>query len=346
MRIAITNDMLLAVEALRRVLVASGEHEVAWVARDGAEAVECCRRDRPDLILMDLVMPEVDGVEATRRIMAEAPCAILIVTSSVSRMAPKVFEALGAGALDAIKTPVLGPDLDGRKLLAKIRQVRSLVERRDGLCAAKPDPPDCGTGHPLVIVGASSGGPAALCKVLEGLPNELLASYILAQHIDHEFMPGLLAWLTARIGRQVEQTVPGQRPRPGQLLMASSSGKHVCLRPDGFLGEVEEPSDCPYRPSIDVLMESVARNWRGPAAGVVLTGMGADGAAGLLALRQAGHYTLAQDRETSAIYGMPKAAAELGGARSVLPLLEIAPALQAWQAKLARATRRPQDALN
>src|SRR6478752_5333140 len=122
MRIAIVNDMLLAIEAIRRIIVAHGEHQVAWAARDGEEAVRRCEQDRPDLILMDLVMPRMDGVEATRRIMAKTPCAIVIVTASVEDYTAKVFEAMGAGALDAVNTPVLegASDSEGPKtLLAK-----------------------------------------------------------------------------------------------------------------------------------------------------------------------------------------------------------------------------------
>src|SRR5882724_12962544 len=107
MRIAIVNDMVMAVEAMRRLLLEARGHELAWVARDGAEAVERCARDTPDLVLMDLVMPEMDGVEAIRRIMARNPCAIVVVTASVNRHCSKVFEALGAGALDAVNTPTL-----------------------------------------------------------------------------------------------------------------------------------------------------------------------------------------------------------------------------------------------
>ena len=107
MRIAIVNDMVTAVEAMRRVLVSTREHRVAWIARDGAEAVELCARDTPDLILMDLIMPRMDGVEATRRIMARTPCAIVVVTANVNDRSSKVFEAMGAGALDAVNTPVL-----------------------------------------------------------------------------------------------------------------------------------------------------------------------------------------------------------------------------------------------
>src|SRR6266404_2303956 len=130
MRIAIVNDLLMAVEAMRRVIVKAGRDQVAWIARDGAEAVSRCAEDRPDLILMDLIMPRMDGVEATRRIMASTPCAIVVVTANVSDNTSKVFEAMGAGALDAVNTPVLehpGATEGARALLAKIETIRRLI---------------------------------------------------------------------------------------------------------------------------------------------------------------------------------------------------------------------------
>src|SRR2546425_7821562 len=130
MRIAIVNDVLLAVEALRRVVASAPGHQLAWIARDGAEAVERCAGDTPDLILMDLIMPKMDGVEATRRIMTQTPCPIVVVTANVTTNSSKVFEALGAGALDAVNTPVLESPAQGQgagALLAKIATIRKLV---------------------------------------------------------------------------------------------------------------------------------------------------------------------------------------------------------------------------
>src|SRR5687768_8461534 len=130
MRIAIVNDMFMAVEAMRRVLTSADGHQIAWIARDGAEAVERCAADRPDLILMDLIMPRLDGVEATRQIMAKSPCAIVVVTANVNDHASRVFEAMGCGALDAVNTPVLGDpgNLEGAQgLLKKVETIRKLI---------------------------------------------------------------------------------------------------------------------------------------------------------------------------------------------------------------------------
>src|SRR6266436_5382386 len=178
MRIAIVNDLLMAVEAMRRVMVKAGRDQVAWIARDGAEAVSKCAEDRPDLILMDLIMPTMDGVEATRRIMASTPCPIVVVTANVSDNSSKVFEAMGAGALDAVNTPVLVSSGNGdgaTALLAKIETIRRLL----GPGGAAKHFPKTGefapihahTHRQLLAIGASAGGPAALANVLARLPS-------------------------------------------------------------------------------------------------------------------------------------------------------------------------------
>ena len=176
MRIAIVNDMPLAIEAMRRVIQSSDTHSIAWIARDGAQALEHCARDVPDLILMDLIMPVMDGVEATRQIMATFPCAILIVTASVMGNSAKLFEAMGVGALDAVRTPVLGAkNADGAAaLLYKIDSIGWLIGHR---AEKKPERPQTnsapdGLSPKLVLIGASAGGPGAVAEILSALPKE------------------------------------------------------------------------------------------------------------------------------------------------------------------------------
>lgn len=326
MRIALVNDMPLAVEAMRRVLAADGRHKIAWVARDGAEAVAKCAADTPDLILMDLVMPVMDGVEATRRIMAASPCAILVVTATMSGNATRVYEALGAGALDAVETPVFG---QGSGFLPiKLEMLEKRIKAGSGGAgaasaaappAAHPAPAADNAADWLVAVGASAGGPAALARVLAGLPADFPAAIVIVQHIDAAFAPGLIGWLGGQSRLPVERVVDGATPRAGRVYVAAED-KHVVISPAGRLAQTSEPSDGIYLPGIDVFFNSVAANWKKSCAGVLLTGMGRDGAKGLLALRRAGFPTITQDRESAAVYGMPKAAAELGAASQVLPL--------------------------
>lgn len=324
MRIAIVNDMPLAVEAMRRVLALAPQHQVAWTALDGEEAVELCRRDQPDLILMDLIMPRMDGVEATRRIMAQSPCAILIVTADVETTAPRIFAAMGVGALDAIDTPLLGSknSLAGAQpLLTKIEAIGRLVEQArpsSPAAARKSASPDT-----LIAIGASAGGPAALATILGAIPADLPAGIVIVQHVDARFAPGLAQWLDQHSALEVRLAGEGDRVRPGQALVAGTDD-HLVFKTKTQLGYTPQPAEHAYRPSVDVFFNSVARHWSGSVIGVLLTGMGSDGAKGLKELRRLGHHTIAQDRATSAVYGMPKAAAALDAASEVLPLEKVA----------------------
>jgi two-component system response regulator WspF len=332
MLIAIVNDLPLAVEAIRQVLLRDGSHEIAWVAYDGVEAVECCRRDRPDLILMDLIMPRMDGVEATRRIMSQTPCAILIVTANVTDNQGKVFEAMGAGALDVTNTPVLhfsesckGADA----LLAKVEMLGKLVgtsnsQRSDaarGYLRRLVRRADC-----LIAIGASAGGPSALARILANLPEGFPAAIVIVQHVDSQFAPGLASWLDYQTPLTVRLAREGELIQNGTVLLAAGDD-HLVFNGPGRVGYVQRPLQGLYRPSIDAFFNSIDKFWEGQVIGVLLTGMGRDGAEGLRLLRQGGHHTLVQDQPSSAVFGMPKAAIELAAADEILPLERIAPRL-------------------
>jgi chemotaxis response regulator CheB len=346
MRIAIVNDVMIAVEALRRIVAGLRDHQLAWIARDGAEAVSLCARDTPDLILMDLIMPGVDGVEATRRIMAATPCAIVIVTASVGGNSAKVFEAMGAGALDAVNTPVFerpgGAD-GARALLAKIETIRRLIGTGGKNVSGRMVPPvrhlspthsparplTSSTGHPpvhLVAIGASAGGPAALAKVLAPLPADFAAAIVIVQHVDVQFVSDLADWLRHQTTLHVRLARDGDAPQARTVFLAAKED-HLVFGSPSQLSYSAEPVDAPYRPSVDIFFKRAAQFWPGEVIGVLLTGMGRDGAEGLQLLRREGHHTIAQDRASSAVYGMPKAAAELAAASEVLPLDKIGPRL-------------------
>ena len=331
MRIAIVNDMATATEALRRFIRSVPGYELAWTAGNGSEAVERCRVDLPDLILMDLLMPVMDGAEATRRIMTSTPCAILVVTAAVSANSAKVFEALGSGALDAVQTPQLGGD-GGTAGAAALKFKIDGIGRRVG--------EDRGSGHPvqtvlpevppvpaandgLVAIGASAGGPAAVATILSGLPRNFPAAVVIIQHMDAQFVPLMADWLNQTSALPVRIIRQGDRPEAGVALIAGTNDHLVLLSSYSF-GYTPEPRACHFRPCIDVFFDSVVRHWRGKKAGVVLTGMGRDGARGLQAMRNAGSLTIAQDAATSTVYGMPKAAVEQDPRAIVLPIDEIA----------------------
>jgi len=358
MRVAIVNDLTLATETLRRLLAEMPGVQLAWTAVDGREAVEKARRDRPDLILMDMVMPVMDGAEATRRIMKETPCAIVVVTATVGGNAERVYDALSAGALDATETPTVGPSWTAARemLERKIDQVRRLRGMPTDPCApAAPTLPRTGalraptspapaaspaprptspggaapSGSPrasdlrLVAIGASTGGPAALATILSCLPRDFPFAIVVVQHLEAGFVPGLIDWLERETGRRVEIAVPGGAARRGVCSIASGDG-HLLLTRGARFERSLEPADSIHRPAVDVLFTSLASAGCEPFAAVLLTGMGRDGAEGLGALRRAGWTTIAQDQATSVVWGMPGTAVRAGAAMRTLALDAIA----------------------
>jgi two-component system response regulator WspF len=321
MRIGIVNDMRAACEALRRVVDSLPDHEVAWTAGDGVEAVAMARRDRPDLILMDLLMPHMDGAQATRQIMAGAPCAILVVTATVSGNISLVYDAMGYGALDAVDTPMLGPagEVSGAGALAdKIGMIAKLVGA-SGESRKKPQVAAGGSPPRLLVVGASTGGPKALADLLLPLPQDWNVATVIVQHVDVAFSQGLAKWLGDRTGRAVRVAEHGQQPLPGDVLLAGTND-HLVLSKGRALEYREEPREVFFRPSVDVFFESVADHWQQTGAAILLTGMGKDGAKGLLKLRSRGWHTIAQNEASSVVWSMPKAAIDVGAACEVLPV--------------------------
>ena len=351
MRIALVNDVRMALEALRRIVQSLPDAQIAWTAEDGREALAKCQADTPDLILMDMIMPIMDGVEATRQIMQQCPCPIVVVTATVEGNAARVYAALGHGALDAVNTPVLG--LDGRvagaeALIRKIRAVWLLTRPSVSLpsSGAAPLAPPWPAGRAqiadLVAIGASTGGPQALATLLGALPRPPCAALVVIQHVDPAFAPGLAHWLAEETGHRVLIAAEGQAVERGAVLIAATAD-HLVLDPDGRLRYRREPAAQPYRPSVDVFFESLLRAPVHPSVALLLTGMGRDGAAGLLALRRAGWHTLAQDKASSVVWGMPGMAVQLGAAERVLPIAEIAPAIGKWLERPTRGTDRTEE---
>lgn len=256
--------MPLAVEALRRALAFEPQHQIVWVASNGAEAVTQCAADTPDVVLMDLLMPVMDGVEATRRIMAESPCAIVIVTVDIEQNVHRVFEAMGYGALDAVNTPALGignPQTAAAPLLRKIQNVGWLIGQRDNRGKVQVVPPKAGGARQrLVAIGASAGGPASLAVLLKQLPASFNAAVVLVQHVDEVFAAGMAEWLASESKLPVRLARDGEPPIPGQILLAGTNN-HIRLLRNGSLVYTAEPRSFVYRPSIDVFFESVANYW-------------------------------------------------------------------------------------
>lgn len=333
MRIALVNAQPSALEALRRAIVAVPGLSVAWRASDGIEAVELARRDPPDLVVLDLHLPRLNGVEATAQIVAIRSCPILVATATVRANIAQVYDAMSRGALDAVDTPTLdaaGQVCGGDALLAKIGTVSKLIGKPVPallrlLCATTLRPTTPAT---LVLLGASTGGPGALRTILGALPREDSLSVIIVQHVDRAFTGGLASWLGETSRLPIELAAEGQPPAPGKALLADTDD-HLILDSRRRLSYTAEPREACYRPSVDVFFSSVAEHWPTPGVAVLLTGMGRDGAKGLLRLHSCGWHTIAQDSQSCVVWGMPRAAAECGAAAAVLPLDEIGPAILA-----------------
>jgi len=346
MKIAIVNDLAIATAALRKVVQTVPDYHIIWTAKDGSEAVARCAQDVPDLILMDLLMPVMDGVEATRQIMKKSPCAILVVTSSTEKHVSRVYEAMCYGALDAVDTPVLSATdatQSANALLNKIATIRKLVQPSSRKSNVSPSAIASKTSRgstlptfdrstlrssapPIIAIGASTGGPKALATVLSQLPIGCKAAIAVVQHVDAQFSAGLVSWLNQQIALPVRIAKAGEFLEPGTVLVAGTND-HLQVKPDLTLGYTPEPSDYPYRPSVDVFFKSLADHWTRRGTAVLLTGMGRDGAEGMVALRERGWHTIAQEKTSCVVYGMPRAAIELNAVVDVLSPAAIATTL-------------------
>ncbi|HSW08802.1 chemotaxis-specific protein-glutamate methyltransferase CheB [Aquabacterium sp.] len=341
-RVLVAEDSVTVRKRLCEVLAGDAELLVVGEAADGRHAIEACQALRPDVITMDMMMPEVSGLVATEHIMAHCPTPILVVSASTNRGELfRTYDALAAGAVDVLEKP-LGDEPDGDwerrllaavKLVARIRVITHLRGRHAARQSALPAPGAARSPGPacrVIAIGASTGGPGAVVEVLRALPPSLRVPVLLVQHINEPFGSAFAEWLDGQTPRRTRYARDGEAldAVAGGVVMAPP-GQHLLLA-HGRLLLSHAPPRHSCRPSVDLLFESIALDCGAAAAACLLTGMGRDGAAGLLALRRAGGQTIAQDEATSVVYGMPREAAQLGAARQILPLTEIGPALAAW----------------
>ncbi|NUP08628.1 MAG: chemotaxis-specific protein-glutamate methyltransferase CheB [Polyangiaceae bacterium] len=332
MKIAIATNSAHALAVLRRAL-AERRHEVDWIAQDAADLVQRCAKRAPNLLLLDCEIAS-GGDGSAARLMATTPCPIVIVSRDVAAHAGRIFEALGAGALDVVNVGAdhtearvmaisVGSRIDMNVRLLRDASAPARAPEQARSTPLSPRPPSDTDVARLLVIGASVGGPQAIATILGGLPRDFPAAIVVVQHVDAEFAPMMATWFGSQCELPVRIAQEGDIPLPGTVLVAGGD-EHLAFVDEHRLGHAKPKTNSFYRPSIDVFFESAVA-FRGVLIAVLLTGMGRDGARGLRELRDAGAHTIAQDRGTSAVYGMPKAAVELGAAVEVLPLDRIAP---------------------
>lgn len=332
-RVLVVDDSPLVRQILGRLLEADPAVRVIGYAADGKEAVEKTFQLRPNLITMDIRMPGMDGLEATEKIMAYRPTPILIITSARDRRGIQVaMEALAAGALEVVEKPTILPDdswealgaplVEKVKLLAGVKVITHL-RGRSRLLTGRPRPDERERAQRVVGIGVSTGGPGVLAMILGALPADFPLAVLIVQHISEGFVAGLVDWLSGQVRLPIRLAREGDQVRPGLVLMAPE-GVHLIVEQGGraHLGRALPVGG--HRPSADVLFHSLADVYGEAAVGILLTGMGRDGADGLRAVRSAGGYTIVQDEESCAVFGMPKAAIEIDAAQDILPPTGIA----------------------
>jgi two-component system chemotaxis response regulator CheB len=307
--------------------------QVVGEARDGEEVLALVEELKPDVVSMDIRMPRMDGLEATRQIMSRHPTPIVVVSALLDADIDLSFEALEAGALAVVEKPPARhdpafPDKQRQLVttltaMAGVHVVRRWenLSGRNGAEHAVPTLPAHNKPE-LIAIGASAGGPSALSTLLGTLPATLSVPVVVVQHMLDEFIPGLARWLNDGSPLKVRVASDGMTLEPGVVHLSPGAAHLTIARKGDGLAVllVTDQGTSRYRPSVDVLFESVAETCGKAGVGMLLTGMGDDGAAGLLAMRNAGGRTFAQDKTSCTVFGMPAAAIELGAVEQVLPL--------------------------
>lgn len=349
-RVLIADDSSLARSMLRGFLEDENDIEVVGEARNGREAVELARELKPDLITMDIEMPVMNGIDAIEEIMCSKAVPILVVSGVAD--ARNALDAVGRGALEVVSKPDYTPE-DAANFVAKVRLLAGVVvitrmRPRKAAIATPPVPqlqpatfpPVAGAdNYPRVFaIACSTGGPQALAQILPALPADFPCPVVIAQHISDGFAGGMVEWLARLCQLPVRLAVAGEPLQAGVIHIAPSE-MNCRITPARRIEFVERTAQDIYHPSCDVLLDSVAEVFRQQAIGIILTGMGHDGALGIASIRAMGGLTLGQDETSSVVYGMNRVAIEAGEVQRVLPLNEIAgEMLRLAQARITTAT--------
>ncbi len=341
-RVLVVEDSLTTRKYLVDALSRDRQIRVVGEAEDGQTAIELCETLRPDVVSLDMMLPGLNGLAAAEHIMAYCPTPILVVSASTNRGEIfKTYDALAAGAVDVLEKPREGTATDEwednyRRTIKMVSRIKVITHPRARFMNAKPalrqhragPVLDSAGGFRCVALGTSTGGPNAVVQILEGLPASFPLPILLVIHIGSPFGAALTEWLDGVSSIRVRDVVDGQfMPEVGQPgVILAPPDRHLVLK-NGRLWTTTDPERHFCRPSVDVLFESLAVALGNSTIACLLTGMGRDGAAGLLAIKKAGGMTLAQDEASCVVFGMPREAIQLNAAQRVLPLHKIAPTL-------------------
>ncbi len=339
-RVLVVDDSSFMRSAISRTLTASGQFEVVGQAKDGRDAVKRVAELSPDVVSMDFNMPGMNGVEAIREIMAAKPTPIVMFSAHTAEGAQETLDALAAGAVDFLTKPAGEVSADLSKVQEELKRKLTAAASARMLAArpARPRAAPIGKAAPpsgsrgvavtptatsvlarLCVIGISTGGPAALSRILPDFPSDTRFGIVVVQHMPAHFTRALADRLDGMCALSVREAEAGDRPRPGLALIAPGD-RHLEFDAKGAIVLTDGPPVHGCRPAVDLAMLSAARVYRQRTIGVVMTGMGKDGAAGALAIRAAEGRTFAQDEATSAIFGMPRAAIDAGAIEEVVPL--------------------------
>ncbi|MHB0938359.1 MAG: protein-glutamate methylesterase/protein-glutamine glutaminase [Armatimonadota bacterium] len=335
-RILIVDDSAFIRRALTKLIEAGRGMRVVGTAGNGAEALEAIKNLRPDLVTLDIEMPVMDGITALEKIMRRFPLPVVMLSSGTSSSAELTMRCLEMGAVDFVAKPAGDENLDSIRYIIwqKLRSAAGahLAQspfpfRRAAARLRSAIPP--ARAQRVVAIGSSTGGPRVLLEILQALPASLSAGVLIVQHMPPNFTEAMARRFNDNCAIAVFEAREGDLVTAGTAMVAPG-GVHLGLTPQKEVRLLETPPIWGVRPAVDVMMADVAACYGPAALGVILTGMGRDGAQGLLQIRQAGGATLAQDEASCTVYGMPRAAVENGAAERVLPPAEIAAAIIAW----------------
>ncbi|MBO9999851.1 MAG: chemotaxis-specific protein-glutamate methyltransferase CheB [Cyanobacteria bacterium SID2] len=353
-RVLVVEDSPVAQAILKRILVNCPDIELVGMAKTGKEALHLLTQVRPDVICTDLHMPEMGGLELTEEIMATRPHPILVLSASVqAEDTQNVFRVLNAGAVDVLPKPIASTSGNWealkQELISKIRVLSGVsvfthrrsssaslmvktapqqyfTHERERVRVPKPPLSVRRLSYQIVAIGASTGGPQALLTILSAMPKTLPVPIVCVQHISRGFLEGLVKWLDAECQISVSIAEAGQRAKPGTAYFPPED-RHLIVDRSRCFCYSDAPPLAGHRPAVTMTFESVARHYGRQTLGVLLTGMGKDGASGLLEIDRAGGLTIAQDEASSVVFGMPKEAIALNAVQQVLPLSQIAPTI-------------------